>query len=147
MQLSRESSIPRQNIPPTTSLSPSSTQAFAAYLRAERVTFVLGIHAYRSGRLLLGCAAYHTLTPPTPPPHDPHPTPPLPTRCGVPFGLILGGTDMNEHWQKVERRTLMEAALTEASVIVAFHAEQSAMLLNSLPRLQEKTRLIPQVEE
>ena len=52
---------------------------------------------------------------------------------------------MNEHWQKVERRTLMEAALTEASVIVAFHAEQSAMLLKALPRLQEKTRLIPQV--
>lgn len=51
---------------------------------------------------------------------------------------------MNEHWQKVERRTLMEAALTEASVIVAFHAEQSAMLLNALPRLQQKTRLIPQ---
>ena len=68
--------------------SVASAAALAEELRERRVELVLGIHAYRAGRLLLG--------------------------CGVPFVVVLGGTDMNEHLRDREKAPVIRAAIEEA---------------------------------
>ena len=54
--------------------SPADLAPLLARVRAD---VVVGVHAYRSGRLLLD--------------------------CGVPYIIVLGGTDMNEHLHEKRR--------------------------------------------
>lgn len=96
----------------------SDAAALRTHLQAEGVDLVVGIHAYRSGRLLVG--------------------------CGVPYALVLGGTDMNCNMAEPEKRAVMEVALQEAGAIIAFNCELLDALLVALPSVRGKTHLVPQ---
>jgi glycosyltransferase involved in cell wall biosynthesis len=79
---------------------------FSTWLQESNVVFVLGIHAYRAGRLL--------------------------SDCNVPFGIILGGTDVNVDMQTPStKRDVCFRALLQALFIVAF-SEEIAEQLRSL---------------
>jgi len=82
------------------------------------VGLVLGIHAYRAGRLLVG--------------------------CGVPFAIVLGGTDMNVMLHDEPKRLVMLDALAQAGAIIAFNQELLGRLLEAMPEARPKTFLVPQ---
>ena len=63
-------------------------EALRAHVCQCHAGLVLGIHAYRAGRLLVG--------------------------CGVPFAIVLGGTDMNVMLQDEPKRLVMLDALAQA---------------------------------
>ncbi|KAL1515995.1 hypothetical protein AB1Y20_002608 [Prymnesium parvum] len=92
--------------------------ALSRALAARRCALAFGIHAYRAGRLLVG--------------------------CGVPFVLILGGTDVNEHLSHPAKRAVMAAALAEARAVVAFHPPLRLALEAALPEVGRKVVEIPQ---
>ena len=64
----------------------------AEHLASAGASLVLGVHAYRSGRLLID--------------------------CGVPFIIVLGGTDMNEHVHEPTKRTTIQRAIAQAAAVV-----------------------------
>lgn len=92
--------------------------ALRKMLAEHRVQLLFGVHAFRSGRLMLG--------------------------CGVPYAIILGGTDMNEHLRDPAKRKVMAAALAEARAIVSFNAGLKQTLLEAFPKLRDKVFVIPQ---
>jgi len=79
---------------------------------------VVGIHAFRSGRLM--------------------------TELGVPYVIVLGGTDVNINVNQPEKRTVMEQALRGAGAIIAFTAEMLATLVSTCPSVRYKAHLVPQ---
>lgn len=80
-----------------------SRDNFSLWLQDSNVVFVLGVHAYRAGRLL--CDGV------------------------VPFGLVLGGTDVNVDMQGPSaKRDVCVAAVLQARFIVAFSEEMAARL-------------------
>lgn len=99
-----------------------SSVSDGAQLRAalcERdADLVVGVHAYRSGRLLIG--------------------------CGVPFLIVLGGTDMNVHLHESDKLKVMRQAVAEARAIVAFNGELLATLLTAMPDARDKSFVVPQ---
>ena len=90
----------------------------ARILVSSRATLVLGVHAYRAGRLLLD--------------------------CGVPYIIILGGTDMNEHLHEARKGALIRKVVLQAAAIVAFDQNLRDKLLAAVPSVQQKVFLIPQ---
>ena len=76
-----------------------------------QIGLVLGIHAYRAGRLLVG--------------------------CGVPFAIVLGGTDMNVMLHdEPKRRVMLDAIAQACSARRAAHATHRPVALASPVRLQ-----------
>ena len=63
-------------------------EALAQYVHEASIGLVLGIHAFRAGRLLVGSR--------------------------VPFVIVLGGTDMNVMLDDERKRPVMLEALTQA---------------------------------
>lgn len=96
----------------------ADADALRRHIQDDGVGMVLGIHAYRSGRLVAG--------------------------CGVPYAIVLGGTDMNEQMKQPDKRAVMEAALQGAGAIVAFTQELLTTLLIALPSIRSKAHLVPQ---
>ena len=92
--------------------------ALGEHLVAHGATLVVGVHAYRAGRLLVD--------------------------CGVPFVLILGGTDMNEHLAQPEKGAVIRAAIAQSAAVVAFDANLMARLLVADPSAKHKAFLVPQ---
>jgi len=90
----------------------------SAFVAADAVSLVVGIHAYRSGRLLVGSA--------------------------VPYVLVLGGTDMNVMMADEHRRPVMLAAAGGAGAVVAFSRELLAPLTEALPSVAPRCTLVPQ---
>ncbi|EOD16643.1 hypothetical protein EMIHUDRAFT_459110 [Emiliania huxleyi CCMP1516] len=90
----------------------------SAFVAADAVSLVVGIHAYRSGRLLVGSA--------------------------VPYVLVLGGTDMNVMMADEHRRPVMLAAAGGAGAVVAFSRELLAPLTEALPAVAPRCTLVPQ---
>ena len=85
----------------------------------EDVSVVVGIHAFRAGRLLVNSQ--------------------------VPYVIVLGGTDMNVHLREPDKRAIMEKALARAGSIVAFNAELLRTLLEAMPAIaRQKTFLAAQ---
>ena len=97
----------------------ADADALAAHVCAHRVTAVIGIHAYRAGRLLIGSR--------------------------VPYVLVLGGTDVNVNLAHEEKRSAMAAALGAAAAIAAFHDAMADDLLRALPEIpRDRVFLVPQ---
>ena len=92
--------------------------SLAHVLITERTSLVIGIHAYRSGRLLLD--------------------------CGVPYIIILGGTDMNEYLNEGDKALLIRRVINQACAVVAFDNNLLLKLLHFMPHAKCKTFLIPQ---
>lgn len=101
-----------------TALTPRPAGELSAFVAADAVSLVVGIHAYRSGRLLVGSA--------------------------VPYVLVLGGTDMNVMMADEHRRPVMLAAAGGAGAVVAFSRELLAPLTEALPSVAPRCTLVPQ---
>ncbi|XP_040475974.1 glycosyltransferase 1 domain-containing protein 1 isoform X3 [Ursus maritimus] len=71
-----------------------SSSEVAHLIRAENLEAALALHLYRGGRLLQG--------------------------HGIPFGIIFGGTDLNEDVKQREKNEVMGRVLGEARFAVAF---------------------------
>ena len=82
---------------------------------------VLGVHAYRSGKLLLG--------------------------CGVPYMIVLGGTDVNIDLHESAKGEVIRHVIAEAAAVVAFNEELKTALLALIPEARSKMFLIPQAVE
>ena len=82
---------------------------------------VLGVHAYRSGKLLLG--------------------------CGVPYIIVLGGTDVNIDLHERAKGEVIRRVIAEAAAVVAFNEELKTALLALIPEARSKVFLIPQAVE
>lgn len=72
----------------------------AELIRAADAEAALALHAYRAGRLLRG--------------------------HGIPFGIVFGGTDLNEDVNQGEKRRVMGKVLEEARFAVAFTESMKA---------------------
>ena len=87
-------------------------EALREHVCKGHIGLVLGIHAYRAGRLLVG--------------------------CGVPFAIVLGGTDMNVMLHdEPKRRVMLDAIAQACSARRAAHAIQPVALPSSV-RLQTR---------
>ncbi|XP_073744952.1 glycosyltransferase 1 domain-containing protein 1 isoform X5 [Callorhinus ursinus] len=71
-----------------------SSSETAQLIKAENLEAALALHLYRGGRLLQG--------------------------HGIPFGIIFGGTDLNEDVNQREKNEVMGKVLEEARFAVAF---------------------------
>nr|XP_035964495.1 glycosyltransferase 1 domain-containing protein 1 isoform X2 [Halichoerus grypus] len=71
-----------------------SSSEIAHLIRAENLEAALALHLYRGGRLVQG--------------------------HGIPFGIIFGGTDLNEDVNQREKNEVMGKVLEEARFAVAF---------------------------
>eukprot|EP00795_Rhopilema_esculentum_P015256 gene15256-6464_t len=60
----------------------------AAYVSSNAIDFIIGIHAFRAGKLLCDCK--------------------------VPYAIIFGGTDLNEHHKDKEKLFFMSKAVSKA---------------------------------
>lgn len=88
------------------------------YVYKHDLECVLGIHAWRAGRLLLDCP--------------------------VPFSIIFGGTDLNEHCKNKDKLETMKKALEKARYLVAFSCPMKKQALDLWPKCEEKIILQPQ---
>ncbi|XP_064620301.1 glycosyltransferase 1 domain-containing protein 1-like isoform X2 [Lineus longissimus] len=68
---------------------------FKCFLDEKEIQLVVGLHAFHSGRLLQDCP--------------------------VPYIVIFGGTDVNEHLNYVDRMAIMTKVVQKASHIVSFN--------------------------
>lgn len=96
----------------------ASPQALGHALAARGVRLVFAVHAFRAGRLVLG--------------------------CGVPFVVILGGTDANIHIHEAEKRPVILAALRAAEAVVSFNRELQLAVLEAAPEVAPKMFVLPQ---
>ncbi|KAM5199415.1 glycosyltransferase 1 domain-containing protein 1 isoform 2-T2 [Hipposideros larvatus] len=86
----------------------NSPSEIADLIQAEALEAALALHLYRGGRLLQG--------------------------HGIPFGIIFGGTDLNEDVNQGEKKQVMGKVLEEASTFVTFHQKTPA----GIPHAQGK---------
>ncbi|XP_040842832.1 glycosyltransferase 1 domain-containing protein 1 isoform X1 [Ochotona curzoniae] len=84
----------------------------ASLITAENLQAALALHLYRGGRLLQG--------------HR------------VPFGIIFGGTDLNEDAQEEEKSRVMGRVLQEARFAVAFSESMKEMAQRRWPHAKGK---------
>ncbi|XP_058137198.1 glycosyltransferase 1 domain-containing protein 1 isoform X2 [Dasypus novemcinctus] len=89
-----------------------SSSEIANLISAENVEAALALHLYRAGRLLLG--------------HR------------IPFGIIFGGTDLNEDVNQREKHTVMGKVLEEARFAVAFTESMKEMAQMQWPHAKTK---------
>ncbi|KAM6166409.1 glycosyltransferase 1 domain-containing protein 1 [Erethizon dorsatum] len=90
----------------------ASPSDVADLLEAQHFEVALALHLYRGGRLLQG--------------------------HGVPFGVIFGGTDVNEDASQEEKKEAMGRALQEARFAVAFTESMKEMALTQWPHAKDK---------
>ena len=96
----------------------ADADAVNQHVREHGIGLVLGIHAYRAGRLLVGCR--------------------------VPCAIILGGTDMNVMMDDGAKRPVMLDALRQAGSVVSFNGELLRRLLEIMPGAKAKAFLVAQ---
>ncbi|XP_063081544.1 glycosyltransferase 1 domain-containing protein 1 isoform X3 [Cavia porcellus] len=84
----------------------------ADLLEAQHCEAALALHLYRAGRLLQG--------------------------HGVPFGVIFGGTDVNEDASQEEKKEVMGRVLQEARFAVAFSEPMKDTVLTLWPHTKGK---------
>lgn len=89
-----------------------SPAEIAALTNAEQFDAALAIHLYKAGRLLQGSR--------------------------IPFGIIFGGTDVNEDVKCKEKRQVMGAVLEEARFAVAFSVEMKELAAAEWPESRKK---------
>ncbi|XP_038059189.1 glycosyltransferase 1 domain-containing protein 1-like [Patiria miniata] len=79
---------------------------------------VLAIHAYRSGKLLL--------------------------ECPVPYSIVFGGTDVNEHHKIHDKLVTMTMAVSKARFLVSFSKPMHDQALALWPDIGDKLYTLPQ---
>ncbi|XP_054449915.1 glycosyltransferase 1 domain-containing protein 1 [Pteronotus mesoamericanus] len=84
----------------------------AGLVQAAAAEAALALHAYRAGRLLRG--------------------------HGIPFGIIFGGTDLNEDVNQAEKNHVMGKVLEEARFAVAFSESMKAAAGLQWPHAKDK---------
>ncbi|XP_023503099.1 glycosyltransferase 1 domain-containing protein 1 isoform X4 [Equus asinus] len=89
-----------------------SPSEIANLIAAENVEAALALHLYRGGRLLQG--------------------------HGIPFGVIFGGTDLNEDVNQGEKNKVMGKVLEEARFAVAFTKSMEEMAQRQWPHAKGK---------
>ncbi|XP_045315568.1 glycosyltransferase 1 domain-containing protein 1 isoform X2 [Leopardus geoffroyi] len=89
-----------------------SSSEIAKLIEAERLEAALALHLYRGGRLLQG--------------------------HGIPFGIIFGGTDLNEDVNHGEKKEVMGKVLEEARFAVAFTESMKEMAQTQWPHARGK---------
>ncbi|XP_077996398.1 glycosyltransferase 1 domain-containing protein 1-like [Glandiceps talaboti] len=85
---------------------------FIEYIKKQNITAVVGLHAYRAGRLL--------------------------TDCPIPYGMVLGGTDVNEFYKNADKLVVMTAAVKEARFVVTYCAPMYQQALSIWPDIKDK---------
>ncbi|XP_078599499.1 glycosyltransferase 1 domain-containing protein 1-like isoform X1 [Branchiostoma floridae x Branchiostoma japonicum] len=88
------------------------------FLSNNDIRCIMGINAYRTGHLLRDCP--------------------------VPFGLVFGGTDLNESTVIPESMELMTATVNKARFLVCFSKEMKQQALNLWPHIVDKIHIQPQ---
>ncbi|XP_034494649.1 glycosyltransferase 1 domain-containing protein 1 isoform X2 [Ailuropoda melanoleuca] len=89
-----------------------SSSEVAHLIRAENLEAALALHLYRGGRLLQG--------------------------HGIPFGIIFGGTDLNEDVNQREKNEVMGKVLEEARFAVAFTESMKETAQTQWPHARDK---------
>ncbi|XP_043413243.1 glycosyltransferase 1 domain-containing protein 1 isoform X3 [Prionailurus bengalensis] len=89
-----------------------SSSEIAKLIEAESLEAALALHLYRGGRLLQG--------------------------HGIPFGIIFGGTDLNEDVNHGEKKKVMGKVLEEARFAVAFTESMKEMAQTQWPHARGK---------
>eukprot|EP00071_Canis_lupus_P032805 XP_022266362.1 glycosyltransferase 1 domain-containing protein 1 isoform X4 [Canis lupus familiaris] len=89
-----------------------SSSEIAHFIKAEKLEAALALHLYRGGRLLQG--------------------------HGIPFGIIFGGTDLNEDINQREKNQVMGKVLEEARFAVAFTESMKEMAQMQWPHARDK---------
>ncbi|NXO45233.1 GL1D1 protein, partial [Locustella ochotensis] len=89
-----------------------SPSEIANLTSADKFDAALAIHLYKAGRLLQGSR--------------------------IPFGIIFGGTDVNEDIKCKEKRQVMGAVLEEARFAVAFTVEMKELAAAEWPDARKK---------
>ncbi|XP_070572608.1 glycosyltransferase 1 domain-containing protein 1-like [Ptychodera flava] len=91
---------------------------FEEYIKREEISAIVAIHAFRSGRLLM--------------------------ECSIPYGIVLGGTDVNEHYKNMEKMDTMTKAVNKSRFVVAFSKAMRKQTLNLWPDIEDKVYQQPQ---
>uniref|UniRef100_H0XGH7 Glycosyltransferase 1 domain containing 1 n=1 Tax=Otolemur garnettii TaxID=30611 RepID=H0XGH7_OTOGA len=89
-----------------------SPSEIANLIEAEKCEAALALHLYRGGRLVQG--------------------------HGIPFGIIFGGTDLNEDVNREEKSKVMGKVLEEARFAVAFTESMKEMAQRQWPHAKGK---------
>ncbi|XP_023097043.2 glycosyltransferase 1 domain-containing protein 1 isoform X2 [Felis catus] len=89
-----------------------NSSEIAKLIEAESLEAALALHLYRGGRLLRG--------------------------HGIPFGIIFGGTDLNEDVNHGEKKEVMGKVLEEARFAVAFTESMKEMAQTQWPHARGK---------
>ncbi|XP_070331174.1 glycosyltransferase 1 domain-containing protein 1 isoform X2 [Odocoileus virginianus] len=82
------------------------------FIKAENLEAAVALHLYRGGRLLRG--------------------------NGIPFGIIFGGTDLNEDVNQGDKNKVMGKVLEEARFAVAFTESMKEMAQRQWPHAKDK---------
>uniref|UniRef100_A0A8D1RGQ8 Glycosyltransferase 1 domain-containing protein 1 n=1 Tax=Sus scrofa TaxID=9823 RepID=A0A8D1RGQ8_PIG len=89
-----------------------SPSEIANFIKAENLEAAVALHLYRGGRLVQG--------------------------HGIPFGIIFGGTDLNEDVNHGEKNKVMGKVLEEARFAVAFTESMKEMAQTQWPHARGK---------
>ncbi|KAM3825895.1 glycosyltransferase 1 domain-containing protein 1 isoform 2-T2 [Vipera latastei] len=90
----------------------ASPLAISNLISSEKLEAALGIHLFKAGRLLQGSP--------------------------VPFGIIFGGTDVNEDAKSEEKALIMEKVLDEARFAVSFTEAMKEAAATYWPQIRSK---------
>ncbi|XP_003222803.2 glycosyltransferase 1 domain-containing protein 1 isoform X1 [Anolis carolinensis] len=100
------------------SFSCESSLVVSKLISSENFDAALAIHLYKAGRLLQGSR--------------------------IPFGVIFGGTDINEDAKCEEKVRVMEAVLNEARFVVSFTEAMRERAISNWPHARNKIYVQPQ---
>ncbi|XP_067557313.1 glycosyltransferase 1 domain-containing protein 1 isoform X4 [Pseudorca crassidens] len=89
-----------------------SPSEISNFIKAESLEAAMALHLYRGGRLLPG--------------------------HGIPFGIIFGGTDLNEDVKQGEKNKVMGKVLEEARFAVAFTESMKETAQRQWPHAKDK---------
>ncbi|MXQ93937.1 hypothetical protein E5288_WYG018482 [Bos mutus] len=89
-----------------------SPSEISNFIKAENLEAAVALHLYRGGRLLQG--------------------------NGIPFGIIFGGTDLNEDVNQGDKNKVMGKVLEEARFAVAFTESMKETAQRQWPRAKDK---------
>ena len=79
-----------------------------SFVQEQGCTAVLGVHAFRAGKVLLGSQ--------------------------VPYSIVLGGTDVNVMAEDASKRQVMQQALDKSAAVLAFSREMLSKMSQVVPR-------------
>eukprot|EP00112_Aurelia_sp_Birch-Aquarium-sp1_P024729 Seg796.2 transcript_id=Seg796.2/GoldUCD/mRNA.D3Y31 product="Glycosyltransferase 1 domain-containing protein 1" protein_id=Seg796.2/GoldUCD/D3Y31 len=94
---------------------------FDNFVHLENINIIFGIHAYRAGRLLIACS--------------------------VPYIIVFGGTDLNEHYESKDILEIMTKAVTRAKRCIAFNKPLKQKAISLWKDAEGKILLQPQAVE